>query len=120
MVIEVLPDVSGLDRTFHYAVPDDLASEVSVGTIVRVPLQGRAVRGYVVAVGTSVPEGVTPRDITQVVSVGPPPPIVDLCRWAAWRYAGRLRPILKAASAPTIVRRLPVRTEQSAGAKAAG
>jgi primosomal protein N' (replication factor Y) len=107
MLVEVLPDVSGLDRTFHYAVPAALADDVAVGTIVTVALHGRRVRGFVVAVGTPLPAGVTPRDIIQVASLGPPQAVVDICRWAAWRYAGRPRPLLKAASAPTIVRRLP-------------
>ena len=109
MVVEVLPDVSGLDRTFHYTVPPELASAVCVGTIVRVVLHGRRVRGYVVAVGTEVPAGVTPRDIVQVVSLGPPADVVSLCSWAAWRYAGRRRPFLAAASPPTIVRNLGAR-----------
>lgn len=119
MIVEVLPDVSGLDRTFHYSVPAGWASDVGVGTIVRIVLHGRQVRGFVVAVGTLVPLGVTPRDIVQVVSLGPPPDVVDLCRWAAWRYAGRLRPLLAAAAATTIVRRLPVRALAHADAGAA-
>jgi primosomal protein N' (replication factor Y) len=112
--VEVLPDVSGIDRVFHYAVPPALAGAVTVGTIVRVALHGRRVRGYVVALGTPVPEGVQPQDIVQVVSIGPPGAVVDLCRWAAWRYAGRLRPFLMAASAPTVVRRLPPRGRRAA------
>jgi primosomal protein N' (replication factor Y) len=109
MLVEVLPDVSGLDRTFHYSVPSAQTGDVNVGTIVRVVLNGRRVRGYVVAVGTDVPEGVTPRDIVDVVSLGPPAQVVELCRWASWRYAGRLRPFLAAACPSTIVRSLPAR-----------
>ena len=105
--VEVLPDVSGIDRAFHYLVPTALAAGVVVGTIVRVPLHGRRVRGYVVAVGTPAPRGVRPQEILQVVSLGPPADVVELCRWASWRYAGRLRPFLAAASSPTVVRRLP-------------
>ena len=100
--------MSGLDRTFHYSVPPDWERDVGVGTIVRVGLHGRRVRGFVLAVGTPAPPGVMPRDIVQVVSLGPPPDVVALCRWAAWRYAGRLRPLLAAARAPTLVLRLPV------------
>jgi hypothetical protein len=58
---------------------------------VRVPLHGRRVRGWVVA------DGVEPevdrselRLLAKVASAGPPPDVVDLCRWVAWRYAGRL------------------------------
>ncbi len=47
--VEVLPDVSGLDRTFAYEVPEELAGAVTPGCIVRVVLHGRRVRGWVVA-----------------------------------------------------------------------
>ncbi|HXY42610.1 MAG TPA: hypothetical protein VEH29_00325 [Acidimicrobiales bacterium] len=114
--VEVLPDVSGIDRSFHYLVPASLASEVGVGTIVRVMLHGRRVRGYVVAVGTPVPAGVAPQEIIQVVSLGPPADVVELCRWASWRYAGRLRPFLQAAAPPAVVRSLPPACAGAAGA----
>jgi primosomal protein N' (replication factor Y) len=109
-VVEVLPDVSGLDRTFHYLVPASFG-EVKVGTIVRVVLHGRRTRGWVVAAGIAVPEGLELKAVREIVSLGPPPDIVELCRWAAWRYAGRLRPLLLAASAPRIVRSLPAPTK---------
>lgn len=105
--VDVLPDVSGIDRAFHYVVPPALVNDVSVGTIVRVSLHGRRVRGYVVAVGVPAPPGVRAQAILQVVSLGPPPPVVELCAWAAWRYAGRLRPLLLAASPARMVRSLP-------------
>lgn len=100
--------MSGIDRAFHYVAPAGVdGAGVVVGTIVRVRLHGRSVRGYVVAVGTPVPPGVRPQEILQVVSLGPSPDVVELCRWSAWRYAGRMRPFLKAASSPTLVRGLP-------------
>ena len=34
---------------------------------------------------------------------GPPPDVVDLCRWAAWRWAGPVASFLRAASAPNVV-----------------
>ena len=43
----VVPDVVGLDKAFDYAVPEGLP--VDVGTLVRVPLHGRRVGGWVVA-----------------------------------------------------------------------
>ena len=75
-----------------------------VGTIVRVPLHGRRVRGWV------VDDGVEPevdraglRPLAKVVSAGPPPDVVELCRWAAWRYAGPLPLLLRSASPPNVV-----------------
>lgn len=70
----------------------------------RVPLHGRRVRGWVVedAVEPELdPAGLRP--LAKVVSAGPPPDVVDLCRWAAWRYAGPLALLLRSASPPTIV-----------------
>ena len=104
LTVEVLPDVTGLDRTFHYSVPEGVTAPVDVGTVVRVELHGRRLRGWVVSVDTPVPEGVELRPVLQVVSVGPPPAVVELCRWTAWRYAGRLRVPLVAASPERVVR----------------
>jgi len=103
-VVEVLPDVSGIDRAFHYSVPRGLKAAAVPGTIVRIWLHGRRIRGWVVSTGTPLPPGVEAVAISDVVSQGPSPEVVDLCRWAAWRYAGRLRPLLMAASPLTIVR----------------
>ncbi|MGO9197682.1 MAG: hypothetical protein ACLQK4_11240 [Acidimicrobiales bacterium] len=101
--LEVLPDVTGLDRTFHYSTEDP----VPLGTIVRVALHGRRVRGWVVGIGTPVPPGVELHPIVEVVSIGPPPEVVEVCRWAAWRWAGRLRAMLVAASPERVVRNVP-------------
>ena len=75
-----------------------------VGTIVRVPLHGRRVRGWVVADGVE-PEARRSelRPLAKVVSAGPSPEVVELCRWAAWRYAGPLPLLLRPASPPNVV-----------------
>jgi primosomal protein N' (replication factor Y) len=77
---------------------------VRVGTIVRVPLHGRRVRGWVVAdeVEPEAPASEL-RPLAKVVSEGPPPDVVELCRWAAWRYAGPLPLLLRSASPPNVV-----------------
>lgn len=107
-LVEVLPDVSGLDRAFHYRVPEALADRATrIGAVVRVPLHGRKVRGWVIGAGTPPPPGVEAQQVLAVVSLGPPPDVVELARWAAHRFAGRLRPLLLAASPSTIVRALP-------------
>lgn len=104
-VCRVRPDVPALDRTFDYLVPDAMAAAVTVGTIVRVPLAGRRVRGWVV--GDDVePETAADRllPLAKVVGAGPPPDVVALCEWAAWRWAGRVPNLLRAASPPNAVR----------------
>ena len=98
------PDVPAVTRPFDYTIPDELAPSVRVGTIVRVPLHGRRVRGWVLA--GDVESEVEParlRPLHRVVSAGPPPDIVQLCEWAAWRWAGPVATFLRAASPPSIV-----------------
>ena len=125
-IVEVLPDVSGIDRAFAYEVPEALAGRLTVGCIVRVVLHGRRVRGWVVAEATDPPPLVDLRPVGELVSLGPAPAVLELSRWAAWRYSGRLRPLLVAASPPRLVRALPPRAnqvgtgEQAGGATVAG
>ena len=106
-VVRVQPDVPAIHRAFDYLLPDGLLRDdliVSVGSIVRVPLHGRRVRGWVVDPDVAVPEAASLRDVLGVVSAGPPADVVDLCRWAAWRWAGPLATFLRAASPPNVVR----------------
>ncbi len=105
-IVAVLPDVTGVDRSFAYAVPAALAGAVEIGSIVRVPLHGRKVRGWVVG-SADEPDGYALREIIGVVSRGPSAELVELGRFGAWRYAGRLRPFLLAGSPRRIVRVLP-------------
>jgi primosomal protein N' (replication factor Y) len=103
-VVRVLVDLPAVDRPFDYLLPDTLASSVSVGTIVRVPLQGRRVRGWVTEVGAPPPPGVVLRPIARVTGLGPSPDLVDLADWAARRWAGRRVTFLRAASPERVVR----------------
>lgn len=105
-VVRVLPDVAALDKTFDYAVPDGW-DDVRVGTMVRVPLHGRRVGAWVVATDVTPPPGVRLKPLAKVTGWGPPPPLVDLARWASWRWAGPVRAVLRTASPPAAVRGLP-------------
>ena len=103
-VDRVLPDVPAVDRAFDYSVPAEMDAAVDVGTIVRVPLHGRRVRGWVLGtdvVSEAPPDRVLP--IRAVVSAGPPAPVVDLTAFAAWRWAGPRAAFLRAASAPNVI-----------------
>ena len=104
-VVRVQPDVPAIHRAFDYSVPDGLAEHVRVGTIVRVPLGGRRVRGWVLDDNVASPETDVSRlrDIAAVVSDGPPPDVVALCEWAAWRWAGPRATLLRAASPLNLV-----------------
>jgi primosomal protein N' (replication factor Y) len=106
-VDRVLPDVPAVDRAFDYSVPVALAADVDVGTIVRVPLHGRRVRGWVLA--RDVPSEAPPDrllPVRAVVSAGPPADVVALTEFAAWRWVGPRAAFLRAASPPNNVRDL--------------
>ena len=103
----MLPDVPAIDKGFDYLVPDAFAGRVGVGTVVRVVLQGRRVRGWVVADDVLPVEGVTLRPLARVSGLGPAPELIVLARWAAWRWAGRTAHFLRTASPPGVVAGLP-------------
>ena len=111
--------MSGIDRAFAYEVPSGFAETLEIGCIVRVVLNGRRVRGWVVGEGSGLPAELELRPVRELVSLGPPPSVVELAGWAAWRYSGRLRPLLMAASPPRIVRALPAPALLPAGPAAA-
>jgi primosomal protein N' (replication factor Y) len=109
----VLPDLTGLDRSFDYLVPDELIARVRVGSMVRVPLAGRRVGGWVLRVGPH-DEAASGVRVDQLAPIarwsghGPSAAVLDLARWAAPRWGTlRLRPFLVAASPARAVPSLP-------------
>ncbi len=102
-----MPDVAGIGRRFDYVVPARLDDQVEVGTIVRIDLHGRRVGGWVVDVDVDPPEDVSLREIARVTGAGPSSDLVALADWAAWRWAGRPRTFLRAASPPGQVKTPP-------------
>jgi primosomal protein N' (replication factor Y) len=85
-----------------------MAADVRVGSLVRVPLHGRRVAGWVVserASGDAAGRALKP--LLKVSSWGPPASVVALTEWAAWRWAGRRSSFLRAASPPVMVRGIP-------------
>lgn len=107
MVVRVLPDEPAIGREFDYLVPTSWVAQVRVGTVVRIPLHGRRMAGWVTAVDVEPVAGVELQSITKVTGWGPPPDVIDLARWASWRWAGRQATILRTATASTSVRGLP-------------
>jgi primosomal protein N' (replication factor Y) len=96
--VRVLPDLTAVDRAFDYCTDLD----VPVGTIVRVPLQGRRVRGWIVE-DDVVPETSELLDVLGAVSAGPPSDVVDLSTWVAHRWVGPRVAVLRSASPPNNV-----------------
>ena len=108
LVVRVMPDAAAVDKTFDYAVPeawhkDGRAGRLAVGSIVRIDLAGRRLRGWVTEVGSQPPAGVVLRPLVKLTGMGPPRDLIDLAEWAAWRWAGRCVSFLRAASPPNAV-----------------
>ena len=104
----MLPDVVRLDKTFDYLVPDawhadGRAARLAIGSIVRITLGGRRLRGWVTEVGVDPPPGVELQPLAQLTGMGPPADVISLAGWAAWRWAGRRVSLLRAASPPRVV-----------------
>jgi len=103
-VCRVLPDVPAIDRAFDYLIPPELEALVRVGTVVRIPLRGRPVRGWVLEDDVEPDaEASALQRLRKVSSDGPPPDLVSLAAWAAWRWAGPRTAFLRAASPPNAV-----------------
>lgn len=85
---EVVPLVPAwrLSRAFSYAVPSKLAATIEVGSLVRIPLGGRRVRGLVVEMGETTEE--TLEEIAGVVIPVPLAgrPLIELLDWISTRY----------------------------------
>jgi primosomal protein N' (replication factor Y) len=105
-VVRVVPDVPAIHKRFDYSVPVALADVVEVGSRVRIPLHGRRVAAWVVAVDVHPDAGIHPIDLAGSSGLGPPPSVVDLATWAAWRWAGPVSSFLGTASPQTVVRKL--------------
>ena len=107
-VVSVVPDVTGLDRVFDYEVPADLGVSPQVGDVVRVPLHGRNVRGWVVRVSdVAAIEASKVKPIVSFLGRGPSREVVELAEWVAQRWCGRWRSVLVAGTASKLVRQLP-------------
>jgi len=117
-VVRVLPDVAAIGRCFDYLVPDQLSDQVRVGTIVRVALHGRRVRGWVVEDDVAPAPGMRLQPLAKVTGWGPPAGIVELAGWAAWRWAGPRSTFLRAASPRRRVAALPPRSHAGAPPRA--
>jgi len=82
-----------------------MADALRTGSIVRVNLRGRRVRGWVVD-DDAVPEARLEdlRPIAKFSSDGPSSDVVRLAEWAAWRWAGARVALLRVASPSNAVR----------------
>jgi primosomal protein N' (replication factor Y) len=113
-VVRVAVDVPALadqGREFDYLAP----AGIEIGTMVRVPLHGRRVAGWVVDVDVEPVAGMRLARVAKVSGRGPAPDVVALSAWGAWRWAGRRTALLRAASPPKAVTALPPAGRWSSG-----
>ena len=112
-VARVLPNVTGLDKSFDYLIPEELAPRVQVGTIVRVGLHGRRIGGWVIEIlddGEAAVDVDALKPIAKVTGHGPDALLFDLADWAVVRWAARRpRPFIVAASPQRAITTLPAR-----------
>ena len=101
-----MPDVPAIHRRFDYSVPAALADVVGVGSRVRVSLNGRRVAAWVVEDDVVPDLGIHPIDLATSSGLGPPPSVVALAEWAAWRWVGPVSSFLGTASPLRVVRAL--------------
>jgi primosomal protein N' (replication factor Y) len=104
-VARVLPDLPAVDRVFDYDASGS-SPPAGIGDRVRVSLQGRSVRGWVVGVADRA-ERTGLKPLARRLGIGPPPSVVELCEWAAWRWAGPWSKLLSTASPPRVITKLP-------------
>ncbi|MFP5320721.1 MAG: hypothetical protein ACLGIC_02635 [Acidimicrobiia bacterium] len=113
--MRVLPDETGLGKTFDYLVPAGWEDRVQVGTRVRIALGPRRVGAWVVETGVEPPAGVDLRPLAKVSGHGPAPELLDLADWARWRWAAKTSvPFLRTASPERTVSGLPPRPARPA------
>jgi primosomal protein N' (replication factor Y) len=112
VIARIVPDVTGVDKVFDYLVPESLVSEICVGDRVRVPLHNRNVAGWVLQLGDTTTQFSDVDEsrllsIVKILGKGPSQEVVDLARWAAHMWVGRLRAFFVAATPATLVATLP-------------
>lgn len=106
--ISVLTEVAGVPKAFDYEVPPGFNGPLEVGSRLRVPLHGRSVRAWVVDNASTLKLDEV-KTVAASLGFGPPPAVVDLCTWSAWRWASLPARFLAAASPQRLVRSLPTR-----------
>lgn len=109
----VIPDVASfaVDDGFWYSVAEHLGPDLHVGSIVRVPLSGRRVRGWVVESGSG-----GDRELKEIAGISGSAPIFDTdllktLRWAANHYVAPVATLLGRATPPNLPRSIPPPSE---------
>lgn len=107
-IVRVVPNVSGVNKTFDYLVPESLKN-VKVGGIVRVELQGRRVDAWVISEVENPSSEINFKEVISFLSEGPSEEVVQLSQWTAERFCGPLRAVLSSASPSLRIKQLGTR-----------
>ena len=107
-IVRVLPDEPAVDkgiRLFAIGRCGCCLSDVPIriGTLVRIDLRGRRVKGWITALDVLPPDGVTLSEVKKVSSVGPPADLVELATWASQQWLGSRVHFLRTATHTRIV-----------------
>jgi primosomal protein N' (replication factor Y) len=108
--VRVLPDQTGTAKTFDYLVPEawEDGARIQIGSRVRIALGPRRVGAWVTDVDVDPPAGVALKPIAKLSGHGPSAELIDLARWARWRWAAKTPvPFLRTASPARNVAGLP-------------
>nr|MDJ0925024.1 hypothetical protein [Acidimicrobiia bacterium] len=100
-IAQIVPELPtfAVDDGFAYAIPDDM-KDVKVGSLVRVPLGSRRVRGFVVSIRPGDASELKP-----IISISGDMPVFDdnllqVLRWAALHYVAPLAVLLGRSAPP--------------------
>lgn len=102
MYADIIVDITHeqLDRTFQYAIPDELMDDVHVGSMVNVPFGkgNRMITGYVIEIGSEAkfpPEKT--KSIDSIVSnkLGAVEKMIKLASWLKYNYGSTMNQALK-------------------------
>ena len=109
LVVPAVPSFS-VDGGFRYLIPEQFDATLEVGSLVRVPLGGRRVRGYVIGIEDGARPGLKP---VAALSGDVPvfhPALFDTLSWAAQHYVSPLSSMLERATPPNNPRKPPARS----------
>ena len=120
-LVEVAVPV-GVDRTFVYRVPPELATEVGPGSWVEVEVRGRRLHGVVVGAAARPPARAAVRPIRALIDPagrpGLPSDLLRFTRWLADYYAAPLGTVLRAALPSAVAPRRKRKSKAAAEAEA--
>ena len=103
-VVPAVPTFA-VDNGFWYSIPTSQESMVGVGSMVRIPLGGRKVRGYVVEVGRREPGRLRPITAVSMEAKTFDPSLLIALNWAAHHYVAPVSVMLDRSAPPNLAKR---------------